>query len=181
MSYGYCQRARDESGGRDKMSAWVPRGLSDRSCRYRPTPMGFSSSVALWLTIRSLLYRLLIICAHLQRRHSALGYLLPLADLMLSASSVPPPTPIGIFLIGKPFRADASLSLSLYLYFLSLFFPSRSLCALASLSSLPNAASIYSIRTTHYNYQKKGSEVLAESPRHAGRDAFLALLDNSAQ
>lgn len=50
--------------------------------------VGFSSPAALRPTICGLLYRLLIICAHLQR-HSAIGYLLPLADLMLSAPSVP--------------------------------------------------------------------------------------------
>jgi len=52
--------------------------------------VGFSSPAALRSTICSLLYRLLIICAHLQR-HSAIGYLLPLADLMLSAPLVPAP------------------------------------------------------------------------------------------
>lgn len=108
------------------MSAWV-RSLSDRSW-YRPTPVGFSSSVALRPTICGLLYRLLIICAHLQR-HSAIGYLLPLADLMLSAPSIRRPAPFDREAhVASPFLSILLVLLKPHARSFPLFFSRPSAC-----------------------------------------------------
>lgn len=98
--------------------------------------VGSSSPAALWPTICSLLYRLLIICAHLQR-HSAIGYLLPLADLMLSAPSVPAPFDRETRRLFFPFDPFALLKSR----FFSLF------------SSRRYSVRLYLPTASHYNYQ----------------------------
>lgn len=112
------------------------------------TAWTLAAPAALRPTICSLLYRLLIICVHLQR-HSAIGYLLPLADLMLSA-----PSACRHLLIGKARRASPFLPLPcsskishdplLLLFFLFGIIRTR----------------LYLSTATHYNYQDKSRRPL---------------------
>lgn len=122
--------------------------------------VGSSSPAALWPTICSLLYRLLIICAHLQR-HLAIGYLLPLADLMLSAPSVPAPFDRETRRLLFPFDPSPKITI-----LFSLFFPSS------------YSVRLYLPTASHYNYQDESHRFFRDLRRV---NSLFVPLDQSAR